>query len=108
MPNNKIRPAVQPFGAALTALLEKREMSGRELSRQLQSRYEWGSRTMVSLWSSGEVVPGRVQIERIAATLNVPATHFAEYRLLVVRRSLDPDIVGLKKALRNLAALQRK
>ena len=50
--------------------------------------------------------PPSVKImEAVAAAVDVAPTEFAEYRLAKAREQLDPDLVGLDEAMRNLERL---
>jgi transcriptional regulator with XRE-family HTH domain len=92
----------KPFPDAVQALLAERDWSLRELSRRTKGESDWGSLSTMHLILKGDLRPTPEAIEKIASALRVPPEHFAEYRLAQGRRQLDPEAVGLKKALSNL------
>ena len=91
----------KPFVEAMQELLEDREMSQRELVRRTR-KHGWGSTGAISLLMHSELAPTIRSMEAIAQALAVPPEYFAEYRLSVARRDLDPAVVGIETALRNL------
>jgi hypothetical protein len=98
--------SAKPFPAALRDLLEERELSQRGLSKLIEDKAR-NKREYLSLYSVNYLIQGRLaptmrSTEAIARALSIDPNYFAEYRLEVARRALDPDVVGLRTALRNL------
>lgn len=98
----------QPISKVLVRLLEDEGISQRELARRC-ARHKWGGRgkkglsmPAISMIARGEFTPSIDAMEAIGKALQVPPETFAEYRLAKARAELDPDKVGLRKALRNL------
>jgi len=91
----------KPFPQAVQELLDEHEISQRELVRRTRTR-GWGSPGTISFLMRDEMPPSIRAMEAIARALQVPPEHFAEYRLAIARRQLDPNVVGVKRALRNL------
>jgi transcriptional regulator with XRE-family HTH domain len=101
------------FGQAITELMAERQMSARELSRRTKGMSPGGG--TISHFTKGYISPDFETMERVAKALEVPATHFAEYRLERIRRAIDwhppraemasarPRV--LKRALREARAL---
>jgi hypothetical protein len=54
--------------------------------------------------ANGHDKPSMRAMELIARACKVPPGYFAEYRLAVAMRELDPGLVGLEQALENLNA----
>ena len=101
-----------PFPEALQELLDdnwiqvgsewvREPISGAELARRVRER-GWGSQWTVSVLMRGELKPTMHAMENIAAVLDEKPEFFAEYRLAKARQRLDPNVVGLRKALKNL------
>lgn len=97
-----MRTTDKPFTEALRELMEERGWSMRQLSRHTKDETGWGALSTIHLLVHGHLNPGPEAIEKIAAVFRVPPDYFAEYRLAKARDSLDPDVVGFEKALRNL------
>lgn len=97
------RTTDKPFSEALKELLEERGWSLRELARRTQNETEWGALSTLHALLMGYTGPTPEAIERIAHVLRVKPEYFAEYRLAQERAALDPDVVGLDKALARLA-----
>ncbi len=91
----------KPFPATLRKILEDEEVSQRELARRT-IRHGWGSMAAINLLYLGKLTPTIEAMEAISTALKIPPETFAEYRLAVVRRSLDPSQVGLRRALKAL------
>ena len=101
----------KPFPEAVHELLAEKDWSIRELARRTKDETNWGSVSMLALLARGELRPSVNAMESVAKTLRVSPEHFAEYRLAKLRSTLDPEVVGLAKALGNagqLAARQRR
>lgn len=94
----------KPFGAALDDLLHIREWSNRQLAKQTQARFGWGSHGTINFLINGDLAPSRQAMEMIATACGVHPDYFAEYRLLQARDQLDPHLIELDEALANLAA----
>jgi transcriptional regulator with XRE-family HTH domain len=94
----------KPFDETLRQLLDLEGISGRELSRRTMKQSRWGSVPTISRLVKGDLAPSIKAMESIASALNVLPETFAEYRLWKARDKLDASRVGLKMALRNLAA----
>ncbi len=92
----------RPFPETLKSLLESHEMSLRELSRRTRKQADWGRTSTMSLLLNEELRPTMEAMEHIAFAIEVRPETFAEYRLGAARRRLDPEVVGLNEALRNL------
>lgn len=95
-------PTSKPFPQAVAELLKEKGWSIRELSRRTKEQDDWGALSTIHLLLRGELRATPEAMEKIASALGVPPEHFAEYRLAVRRRQLDPDAVGLSRALANL------
>jgi transcriptional regulator with XRE-family HTH domain len=54
---------------------------------------------------AGRDPPSPRALQLLAAALDLPATHFAEYRLAELRRQVDERAVGLPAALRRYRQL---
>lgn len=92
---------MKPLPKTLLALMETEEVGTNELGRRCAA-HGWGSPGAVSLIARGELRPSLNAMEGLARGLGVAPETFAEYRLGMARRKLDPDAVGLKKALATL------
>ena len=80
----------QPFGRTLTALMQEQDVGVRELARATQKAAGWGAPNTISLLMRGEYPPTIESMEIIARVLGVSPDYFAEYRMAVKRRALDP------------------
>lgn len=94
------------FADTLQRLLDEREISQRELIRRTR-RHGWGSTGAISYFMTEDVEPSTVAMEAIAQALGIDPAYFAEYRLAIARRQLDPTVVGLPEALRALERFNR-
>ncbi len=93
----------KPFPEAVAELLQEQEVSQRELARRTRQAHKKGlAVSTINYYISGDLRPSPDSMKRVATALHVQAEHFAEYRLAVARRNLDPEVVGLRAALRNL------
>jgi transcriptional regulator with XRE-family HTH domain len=92
----------QPFPVALSSLMADEDLSARQLAKRTRRRSAWGSGTTIDHLLNRKMKPSRRALETISAALNVSPDYFAEYRLLKARDLLDPEEVGLERALRNL------
>jgi len=95
----------EPFGDALRALMEERGLTYRSLAeatRQLDGRGM--THAHINMLANGHDKPSMRAMELIARACDVEPAYFAEYRLAVAMRELDPAEVGLEQALENLNA----
>jgi transcriptional regulator with XRE-family HTH domain len=93
----------QPFGIALRALMEARKLSYRKLAdetRRLDGRGM--THAHINMLANGRDKPSTRAMELIAKVCGVAPEYFAEYRLAMAMRDLDPNQVGLEQALANL------
>jgi transcriptional regulator with XRE-family HTH domain len=93
----------QQFGVTLRALMEKRGLSYRKLAdetRRLDGRGM--THAHINMLANGRDKPSTRAMELIAEVCEVKPEHFAEYRLAMAMRDLDPNQVGLEQALANL------
>lgn len=91
----------EPFAKALRDYLSEHGISQRELTRRTQ-KHGWGSISTVNFIVKGELNPSIKAMEMISKGLSIHPSYWAEYRLAKARNALDPAVVGLKAALRNL------
>ncbi len=94
----------RPFTKSLPALLEERGWSLRELVRRTQREIGWGSHAGIGKFLSGETTLTPKLLESVAKVMRIDPRHFPEYRLMLARRELDPNAVGLAQALGTLGA----
>lgn len=104
-----------PFVEALEALLDARHhpaynpnarLTGRTLNTSLLARQMPSvNREVLRKAISGERRLDRGLLEAIAAALDVSPGYFAEYRQMVARDLLDPDVVGFDQAVQNEQAI---
>ena len=97
--------STKPFGQALRALMEARGLSYRGLADAIRRFDEQGiTHAHLNMLANGHDRPSMRAMELIARACKVPPGYFAEYRLAVAMRELDPGLVGLDQALENLNA----
>jgi transcriptional regulator with XRE-family HTH domain len=99
------RSSDKPFGDALRGLMEEHGLSYRglaEATRQLDGRGM--THAHINMLANGHDKPSMRAMELIARACDVQPAYFAEYRLAVAMRELDPAEVGLEQALENLNA----
>jgi len=99
------RVSDKPFGDALRALMNDHELTYRELAqrtRQLDGRGM--THAHINMLANGHDRPSTRAMELIADACGVEPSYFAEYRLALAMRELDPDEVGFEQALENLNA----
>ena len=96
-----MKESTKPFHEALQQIMEERDVSQRELSRRTQDA-GWGTISTIHHLFTGELKPTFEAMEKVAAALRLDPMFFSEYRLAKARRQLDEQIVGLRKALKNL------
>jgi transcriptional regulator with XRE-family HTH domain len=95
----------QPFGDALRSLMSEHELSYRKLAdetRRLDGRGM--THAHINMLANGRDKPSTRAMELIAEVCDVEPAYFAEYRLAMAMRDLDPNQVGLEQALQNLNA----
>jgi transcriptional regulator with XRE-family HTH domain len=97
----RVMKSTKPLPETLRSLMEMSEIGTNELGRRCQAK-GWGSPSAISLVTQGQLKPSLAAIEGLARGLGVEPETFAEYRLGMARRKLDPDVVGLHAALREL------
>ena len=98
-------PSTEPFGEALRALMDDRGLSYRGLAdatRRLDGRGM--THAHINMLAKGHDKPSMRAMELLAQACGVDPEYFAEYRLAVAMRELDPTEVGLEQALENLNA----
>jgi transcriptional regulator with XRE-family HTH domain len=93
----------RPFGEALRALMEQRELTYRGLSEKTRKLDERGlTHAHINMLANGHDKPSMRAMELIAEACGVNPGYFAQYRLALAMRELDPAEVGLEQALENL------
>jgi len=92
-----------PFAVRLTKLLEREDISQRELARRL-ARHGVGPTRHGTLsgYLHGRIQPSMEAMEAIAAVFNISPYHFTEYKLEEIRDGLDWRQHGLEQALQFL------
>jgi transcriptional regulator with XRE-family HTH domain len=99
------RANTQPFGQALRALMDARGLTYRRLAESIGELDAKGmTHAHLNMLANGHDRPSMRAMELIAAACGVEPDYFAEYRLAVAMRELDPNVVGLEVALENLNA----
>lgn len=95
----------QPFGRALRVLMEERDLSYRGLAEVIRGIDNKGiTHAHLNMLANGHDKPSLRAMELIAQACEVTPEYFAEYRLALAMRELDPNVVGLEQALENLSA----
>jgi transcriptional regulator with XRE-family HTH domain len=95
----------EPFGDSLRSLMDARGLTFRrlaELTREADGRGM--THAHINMLANGHDRPSLRAMELIAEACGVEPDYFAEYRLAVAMRELDPAEVGLEQALENLNA----
>jgi transcriptional regulator with XRE-family HTH domain len=86
-------------------LMESRGVSYRALAEAIREIDEQGiTHAHLNMLANGHDKPSMRVMELIARACDVSPDYFAEYRLAVAMRELDPTVVGLEQALENLNA----
>ncbi len=99
------RPSTKPFGDSLRALMSERGLTYRGLADATRALDGKGmTHAHINMIANGHDRPSMRAMELIAEACDVAPEHFAEYRLAVAMRELDPAEVGLDQALANLNA----
>jgi transcriptional regulator with XRE-family HTH domain len=95
----------EPFGKALRALMEAEALSYRGLAEAIGRLDGKGiTHAHLNMLANGHDKPSIRAMELIARACSVSPQYFAEYRLAMAMRELDPAVVGLEQALENLNA----
>jgi transcriptional regulator with XRE-family HTH domain len=93
------------FGDALRDLMDERGLTFRGLGRATQDIDGKGmTHAHINMLANGHEKPSLRAMELIAKALGVEPDYFAQYRLALAMRELDPAEVGLEQALENLNA----
>ena len=99
------RTNTKPFGEALRALMESRGFTYRGLAEEIRELDGKGiTHAHLNMLANGHDKPSMRVMELIAQACSISPEYFAEYRLAVAMRELDPNVVGLEQALDNLNA----
>ena len=99
------RVSDKPFGDALRALMNDHGLTYRELAQQTRQLDGRGmTHAHINMLANGHDRPSTRAMELIAHACGVEPSYFAEYRLALAMRELDPDEVGFEQALENLNA----
>jgi transcriptional regulator with XRE-family HTH domain len=95
----------EPFGKALRVLMDERNLSYRGLADAIGRLDDRGmTHAHLNMLANGHDKPSIRAIDLIARACSVSPEYFAEYRLAMAQRELDPSVVGLDQALQNLNA----
>jgi transcriptional regulator with XRE-family HTH domain len=93
------------FGDALRDLMPPRGLTYRSLAAATRELDGKGlTHAHINMLANGHDKPSMRAMELIARACGVAPEHFAEYRLAIAIRELDPEHVGLEQALANLNA----
>ena len=99
------RTNTKPFGEALRALMESRGFTYRGLAEEIRELDGKGiTHAHLNMLANGHDKPSMRVMELIARACSISPEYFAEYRLAIAMRELDPNVVGLEQALENLNA----
>jgi transcriptional regulator with XRE-family HTH domain len=95
----------KPFGKALRTLMDERGFSYRSLALATRELDGKGiTYAHINMLANGHDKPSMRAMSLIGRACGVAPSYFAEYRLAVAMRELDPAEVGLEQALENLSA----
>lgn len=95
----------KPFGESLRSLMRERGLTYRGLADAIGTLDERGmTHAHINMLANGHDRPSIRAMELIARACGVDPNYFAEYRLAIAMRELDPEEVGLEQALQNLNA----
>ena len=95
----------RPFGESLRVLMEQQGFSYRGLAQKTRELDGKGmTHAHINMLAKGHDRPSMRAMELIAQACDVAPDYFAEYRLALAMRELDPTEVGLEQALENLNA----
>jgi transcriptional regulator with XRE-family HTH domain len=99
------RISAKPFGEALRELMDARRLTYRGLADAIRELDAKGiTHAHINMLANGHDKPSMRAMELIAQACGIEPDYFAEYRLAVAMRELDPNEVGLEQALANLNA----
>ena len=99
------RTNIKPFGEALRELMESRGLTYRGLAEEIRELDGKGiTHAHLNMLANGHDKPSMRVMELIARACSISPEYFAEYRLAIAMRELDPNVVGLEQALENLNA----
>jgi transcriptional regulator with XRE-family HTH domain len=95
------------FPIALGRLLEEQGVTQAELTRRTirLGEKEQRSQAAISRILAGTLKPSVAMMELLARCLDVEPDYFAEYRLWLAGRQLEPTVVGMEAALQNAGRL---
>jgi transcriptional regulator with XRE-family HTH domain len=94
-----------PFGESLRSLMRERGLTYRGLAEAIGALDQRGmTHAHINMLANGHDRPSIRAMELIARACGVDPNYFAEYRLAIAMRELDPEEVGLDQALANLSA----
>jgi transcriptional regulator with XRE-family HTH domain len=95
----------KPFGEALRTLMSERDLTYRSLAEETRRLDGKGmTHAHINMLANGHDKPSTRALELIAQACGVQPEYFAQYRLAAAMRELDPEEVGLERALENLNA----
>jgi transcriptional regulator with XRE-family HTH domain len=95
----------KPFGNALRELMNDHGLTYRELAQRTRQLDGKGmTHAHINMLANGHDRPSTRAMELVAEACGVEPDYFAEYRLALAMRELDPDEVGFEQALENLNA----
>jgi transcriptional regulator with XRE-family HTH domain len=93
----------KPFGESLRALMEERGLTYRGLAEDIRELDDKGiTHAHLNMLANGHDKPSMRVMDLIARACSISPDYFAEYRLAMAMRELDPSVVGLEQALENL------
>ena len=99
------RPSNKRFGDALRELMQADGLTYRSLAATTRELDGKGlTHAHINMLANGHDKPSMRAMELIAQACGTEPGYFAEYRLAVAMRELDPAEVGLEQALANLNA----
>jgi transcriptional regulator with XRE-family HTH domain len=99
------KTSTKGFGDALRDLMEAQGMTYRSLAAATRDGDGRGvTHAHINMLANGHDRPTMRTMELIADACGIAPDYFAEYRLAVAMRELDPAAVGLEQALANLDA----
>src|ERR1700730_13176621 len=99
------RPSTEPFGETLRRLMERRGLTYRALAEATRGLDGKGmTHAHINMLANGHDKPSLRAMELIAEACGVQPQYFAQYRLAIAMRELDPAEVGLERAQKNLSA----
>jgi transcriptional regulator with XRE-family HTH domain len=95
----------KPFGESLRSLMRERGLTYRGLAEAIGTLDDRGmTHAHINMLANGHDRPSIRAMELIARACGVDPDYFAEYRLAIAMRELDPEEVGLEQALANLTS----